>query len=149
MLVDPGTDTTMSNVPNETVDRNETADRGVSPVIGIVLLVVISVLLAAVVGAFALELEPQAHQLPQATFDVEVEGSTVTLTHTGGDTIRGDHLSVVVDGTDAGTWQSLGGHSEVLSGDSVQVTATSDETVRIVWRGDRDRSTTLRTVDIS
>jgi len=70
-------------------------ERGVSPVIGVILMVAITVILAAVIGTFVLGLGDQVSQTaPQATISVEgsdVYGSaaatndTVTLKHGGGD----------------------------------------------------------------
>ena len=61
-------------------------DRGVSPVIGVILMVAITVILAAVVGTFVLGLGDQTSG--SATAGVTIDGdnttsATVTLTNTG------------------------------------------------------------------
>ncbi|WP_227014808.1 type IV pilin [Natronorubrum aibiense] len=73
------------------------ADRGISPVVGIVALLVLTVRLAAVVavGVGALSLETGA---PTAAFELTVDGETaaVTVEHLGGDSIDVTELSVIV-----------------------------------------------------
>ena len=74
-------------------------DRAVSPVIGVILMVAITVILAAVIGTFVLGLgdslgdnQPTA----QLSVDVDEEDPTVTVNHNGGDSIAGGELRVVV-----------------------------------------------------
>lgn len=71
-------------------------DRGISPVVGIVALLVLTVGLAAiVVGVGALSLESTA---PTTAFDLSVDGETeaITIEHLGGDPIDVTELSVTV-----------------------------------------------------
>jgi flagellin-like protein len=85
----------------------------VSPVIGVILMVAITVILAAVIGTFVLGLGDQVQSTnPSAsfTFDYEEGISTrdsgsdpatlnvLTFTHDGGDLIADARLSVLVDG---------------------------------------------------
>ncbi|WP_136600820.1 type IV pilin [Salinigranum halophilum] len=82
-----------------------TEDRAVSPVIGVILMVAITVILAAVIGTFVLGLGDQVSEsAPQAqfTFDFNDEASDgtntfdiVNITHDGGDAI--DPAAVSVD----------------------------------------------------
>ena len=61
-------------------------DRGVSPVIGVILMVAITVILAAVIGTFVLGLGDQIGGSATAGVTVDGEGTgtvTVTLTNTG------------------------------------------------------------------
>lgn len=71
-------------------------DRAVSPVIGVILMVAITVILAAVIGTFVLGLGDSLSQTtPQATYDwsqSQVSGAdagnyTATIEHTGGDSL--------------------------------------------------------------
>jgi flagellin-like protein len=68
-----------------------TEDRAVSPVIGVILMVAITVILAAVIGTFVLGLGDSVSQAaPQASVEVDsisTSSETVTLKHTGGDNI--------------------------------------------------------------
>jgi len=83
-----------------------TDDDAVSPVIGVILMVAITVILAAVIASFVLGLGNSATNTnPQASFSFEyeeVEASTasngpqglVTISHDGGDTISDNELYV-------------------------------------------------------
>jgi len=113
-------------------------DRAVSPVIGVILMVAITVILAAVIGTFVLGLGDQVQSTtPQASFGFEqedvtygdgVEAETMTITHETGDTISESNLQVTVAGNPAFDvdssnatsllWDSNG---EVSAGSSVRV----------------------------
>ncbi len=87
----------MNTQPDET---NATADRGVSPVIGVVLMVAITVVLAATIGAFVFEMAPTgdsttpiAHVAIDATDD-----DNVTIAHEGGDPIDLAETTLLLDG---------------------------------------------------
>ena len=80
-------------------------DEAVSPVIGVILMVAITVILAAVIGTFVLGLGDQVNNnAPQASFEYDFattdgtadEGDSFTITHTGGDTIEAAQLDVKV-----------------------------------------------------
>lgn len=62
-------------------------DRGVSPVIGVILMVAITVILAAVIGAFVLGLGDDlgSSSGPQASLSFDGDADGVTITHNGGD----------------------------------------------------------------
>jgi flagellin-like protein len=77
-------------------------DDAVSPVIGVILMVAITVILAAVIASFVLGLGDQAQQAtPQASFSWDFDESVgnpdygvAKITHDGGDTINGNELYV-------------------------------------------------------
>lgn len=97
-------------------------DRGVSPVIGVILMVAITVILAAVIGTFVLGLGDSLGG--SATAGVSVDGDTVTLTD------MGTADSVVVEdsnGTNIGNLSSVGNTVDI-SGESrpVQIIAIAD-----------------------
>jgi flagellin-like protein len=77
-------------------------ERAVSPVIGVILMVAITVILAAVIGTFVLGLGDQlGDTAPQASYDVDdvttgTDG-TIEVTKTGGQDIAVSDLRVVVD----------------------------------------------------
>ena len=122
-----------------------TEDRGVSPVIGVILMVAITVILAAVIGAFVLGLGDQASSTaPQASFQYDFENKqNVTITHGGGDDIQNSTLSFAIQGLDAGSDYnidySLSDDGELMrTGDSVELSDNGGnieggETVRVVW----------------
>ena len=111
-----------------------TEDRAVSPVIGVILMVAITVILAAVIGAFVLGLGGETQETPQVSLSFDQDGETVTVAHRGGDSVdEGDieARGAVSDDTDFGD-------SDVFrAGDSVDVTADGSEgdTLNIVWTG--------------
>jgi len=83
-----------------------TEDRGVSPVIGVILMVAITVILAAVIGAFVLGLGDQAStSAPQAQIsvdDVDADANNVTLRHSGGQTLELDETRFIVENVGTG-----------------------------------------------
>jgi len=81
-----------------------TDENAVSPVIGVILMVAITVILAAVIGAFVLGIGGSQEQVPQAswsaTYGTDGSGNNqITLSHDGGGELDGDTLSVIVKGT--------------------------------------------------
>jgi flagellin-like protein len=137
-----------SNYEIETMKLKQlfTDDSAVTPVIGVILMVAITVILAAVIGSFVLNLGNNiGNNAPQANFDYDYNqtANTVNITHTSGDSIDNstisisesgttDEISVVSSGTiDAGT--------EVANG-----TFESGETIRVVFTSqDGENSATL------
>jgi len=83
-------------------------DRAVSPVIGVILMVAITVILAAVIGTFVLGLGNQVQETsPNANiaFDYTNDSDgddTLQITHETGDTIEASQVSVVVSGAENG-----------------------------------------------
>lgn len=82
------------------------ADDAVSPVIGVILMVAITVILAAVIGTFVLGLGDQVQDnQPRANFQFEYDfldtgnqNQQITITHTGGDDVQLSTVSIVVGG---------------------------------------------------
>nr|WP_240452047.1 type IV pilin N-terminal domain-containing protein [Halostella salina] len=107
-------------------------ERGVSPVIGVILMVAITVILAAVIGAFVLDLGQGQEGNVNAA--VSNDDGSVTLTDIG----NADGVKFVVDGTTAtgsgsnstvvalksvGASYTLSDSSDITDGDTVQVVA--------------------------
>ena len=112
-----------------------TEDRAVSPVIGVILMVAITVILAAVIGTFVLGLGDQVSEsAPQAQFTFQnPSAGTVTITHDGGDAIVGDNIEFA-GAAAGGTWTSndsdINTGDEVTAGESISLTGlTADETL--------------------
>ncbi|WP_148414254.1 type IV pilin [Haloferax sp. KTX1] len=117
--------------------------RAVSPVIGVILMVAITVILAAVIGTFVLGLGDQVGDTaPQASFTFDHERSTgnLTITHESGAAI--DPARVTISGPideDGDAWNEVDTTAtEISAGSSITVVATgasfdSGETVRVVW----------------
>lgn len=127
-------------------------DRAVSPVIGVILMVAITVILAAVIGTFVLGLGDQVQQTsPNAQFSYDFDGDgNVTITHDGGDGIDADRLHVTSSNGSA-DWSEGGSSADrVTAGVSFDSADTdvspipTGDTVRVVWTApDGDRSSTL------
>jgi flagellin-like protein len=140
----------------------------VSPVIGVILMVAITVILAAVIGTFVLGLGQGVQSAPQAQFTIETtnmnDGLTTNdafvITHDGGDTIESANVQIIVDGTlvytDGGTTGNVVAPddtwaTEVNAGDAQQIQEAasndvfaSDNTVRVVWQSaNSDKTQTL------
>jgi len=137
-------------------------DDAVSPVIGVILMVAITVILAAVIASFVLGLGDQNNPAPTTSFNFDYDGdaSELTITHEDGDEldasviyVRGDSVGETTPGTTAygagDTWEDIsGGDTEIKAGNSITLgdtTDTSDDYVaRIVWEDpDSDQTSTL------
>jgi len=134
-----------------------TDDDAVSPVIGVILMVAITVILAAVIGTFVLGLGDQVqNNAPQASFTFDYDTSqgasaasiditdngnpddgVLTVTHDGGKAISPDRLEVKAN--PGGTAQGGSGNdiftsgSDITAGSSDTVGVDSDAEVRVVW----------------
>jgi flagellin-like protein len=145
-----------------------TDDDAVSPVIGVILMVAITVILAAVIGTFVLGLGDQVQSTsPQASFAFDYTDGTadsLEIVHDGGDSISEDRLTVVISGATGGgtpsaTWAltdvGVTDGSDVSAGTVLDVSDAnvnggnsdldlSGASVRVVWSsGDGSSSATL------
>jgi flagellin-like protein len=130
-------------------------DEAVSPVIGVILMVAITVILAAVIGAFVLGIGGSQETVPQATFGFDYGyngGSTpaeLKVSHQGGAEINGDQLFLTVTSNQtaseisdvvwtSGSTPNLGGSSTVTAGSSITYTPGSNdadlESATLVWK---------------
>jgi flagellin-like protein len=134
----------------------------VSPVIGVILMVAITVILAAVIGTFVLGLGDQvSNTSPSASFTFDFEGDTsndncggtdgplqagangdasvgtLTITHDGGDSIPEDRLSISDGGSTSiegfATCDGVGDGNDVTAGSSVAPDVDNDDTIRVTW----------------
>ena len=101
-------------------------DRAVSPVIGVVLMIAVVVILAAVVGAFATGVFGGQTDAPQAAFSYD-DG---TVTMDSGESIPEDQLEV--EGT--GSFDA-GGDGTIDAGDSATNVgdADGDDDIEVTW----------------
>ena len=129
-------------------------ERAVSPVIGVILMVAITVILAAVIGAFVIGIGEDQEVQPTASFNFDFtaaedteQDAEVVISHSTGDSIDSpDSLFVVVDG-DRVEW-NVGGEFDnddysleesdypVSSGSQVTVTKQDDSTGDLEWTGE-------------
>ena len=116
-------------------------DDAVSPVIGVILMVAITVILAAVIGTFVLGLGGQVSQTtPSASFsfDFAPNNDNVTITHDGGATLDGENTQTLNVTSDSASTQQEWGNSStfpITAGDSYTYDGTinSGDDVRVVW----------------
>jgi len=133
-------------------------DRGVSPVIGVILMVAITVILAAVIASFVIGLgDDNQTTAPTTSFDADYDSgspNTLTISMQSGESLNSDDVYIrgSVDGStdiDA-SWTSLrsGGASDLSSGNSITLDNSNgpaepsgDYDVTVVWEDpDSDQS---------
>ncbi|WP_248896994.1 type IV pilin [Haloplanus halobius] len=111
--------------------------------IGVILLVALAVLLATVAGAYVLSSIDELEQdEPRAMFSLNAEGTTVEISHTGGDAIDGTQLYVTSASRGSlGNYAGTDGQScqrtlpEVDLGTDCHVPNAANETLYVIWRG--------------
>lgn len=107
-------------------------DGAVSPVIGVILMVAITVILAAVIGTFVLGLGGQVSQTaPQASLsvqDVDATTNSIIVKHGGSDAIKTQETTVKVslNGDTAVTFDSDALASEIDFGTADTANVTTD-----------------------
>jgi flagellin-like protein len=129
-------------------------DSAVSPVIGVILMVAITVILAAVIATFVLGLGDQlSNTAPQASFewDYNDDEDDFTVTHTGGETIDEGTVTITGAGLTDVTWStsiSAGSTKDIYDANS-DTMPNKGETVRVVWENSEGTSTaTLSSFDV-
>ena len=132
-------------------------DRGVSPVIGVILMVAITVILAAVIGSFVLGIGSNQEAAPQATIQIDADSNSnsISLNHRGGDEFASGNtaeIRIVTEQTDVeavwdanegpfGTGNSISVDDTTSTGDSANFTVNSEsslsagERVDVIWVG--------------
>lgn len=119
-------------------------NRAVSPVIGVVLMVAITIVLAAAIGAFVFGLTPSGDTAPIASVTIsgQVGSEEVRLSHHGGDPLDLDDYTLLINGSDADGNDSIPGrlypgeHQDVAierSGD-VEATLRHDPSGELIAR---------------
>ena len=134
-------------------------DDAVSPVIGVILMVAITVILAAVIASFVLGLGDQNNPAPTASLNFDYDSNAgsngqLTITHEDGDElgindtyVRGNMTDTGQVGT-SGNWQSdtISGDTWVAGEEIVAATPGNAYTARVVWEDpDSDQTSTLDT----
>jgi len=125
-------------------------DDAVSPVIGVILMVAITVILAAVIATFVLGLGDQiSSTAPQASFSFDytedeyisdpgddTENGKLEVTHNGGNSIAANELFIRGAAGTNGDWTTVGSYgtnSDINAGDSVSTDVADDDTVRVTF----------------
>jgi flagellin-like protein len=139
-------------------------DDAVSPVIGVILMVAITVILAAVIASFVLGLGDQTQTSPTAkfNFDYADSDSELQITHDSGENVKFNEAYIRGETTDGAgdlgsSWKAAGAAtsakisstSAVASGDTLTICNSGDSTcsspdidnsvqsdysVRVVWQ---------------
>jgi flagellin-like protein len=127
-----------------------TDDDAVSPVIGVILMVAITVILAAVIATFVLGLGDQvSNTAPQASFGFDWDGQSggspadLTIAHDGGDSIPANNVYIRgnSDGGAAlsqtwGNWSTNGisGTTQISAGNRIDVNVGPAAEIDVVWQ---------------
>ena len=145
-------------------------DDAVSPVIGVILMVAITVILAAVIATFVLGLGEQVSDTaPNANFQFSYEedpdgvdswgepnpndAGLLTITHTSGPSIDTSTLGASGSGHENETrsytdWSTADNPAidEMSAGDSIDIWIENDDSISVTWESD-GQSATIGTYD--
>ncbi|MFC4553533.1 MULTISPECIES: type IV pilin [Halorussus] len=128
--------------------------RAVSPVIGVILMVAITVILAAVIGTFVLGLGKNIQTTaPTASITMDQSGSfaandaEITINHDSGEKLMTGNMKIVVGGDDSSSTSLVdswnGNDKEITAGESVTLKSGNtpstwgpDVTIKVVWTSD-------------
>jgi len=136
-----------------------TRDEAVSPVTGVVPMVVITVVLAAIIGMSVLGLgKGVASTAPSASFEFAYDsggsgtcnglgsGNAVDISHTSGDEIPADQLTIS-DGSSSKNWydcdRGAASTHDISAGNTASVEMDSDDTVRILRENDDSATSSI------
>jgi flagellin-like protein len=143
-------------------------DDAVSPVIGVILMVAITVILAAVIGTFVLGLGDQVQETSpnaQWNWDQDTSADDLNVTHEGGDTVDVTLLEVSGPGATSATADGVACNEDVTgewpeaeasAGNSCNVngdgtgTISSGQEYRLIWTSEGGgSSSTLSTYEVN
>lgn len=122
-------------------EANDDSERAVSPVIGVILMVAITVILSAVIGVFVLEFGSSVSDSPPTVqFDMTVNSdNNAKILHEGGDVFEADSVSITNNESEY-TFES----GSVSAGDKSNSFNVSDgDTVRVVWESDNGEKSNI------
>ena len=125
-------------------------DRAVSPVVGVALLIAITVILAAVIGAVVLGLGTGGVDTPQAQLQAQYDADeeNVTIEHNGGEPLPDDTVTIVIDGDDYNISDDgdFSEGDELTAGNSVSLgdgDVDEDSEVTVLWEDPNSDSETV------
>ncbi|WP_262176546.1 type IV pilin N-terminal domain-containing protein [Haloarcula laminariae] len=118
-------------------------DDAVSPVIGVILMVAITVILAAVIASFVLGLGDQAGDAaPQVSVDCNFPSSSDNnMIHDGGDNLEESNLNLNNNGST--NLNSAPSGSTFRSGDTIAEGGGIDEGTQLIWENPNSDSTSI------
>jgi len=136
-------------------------DDAVSPVIGVILMVAITVILAAVIASFVLGLGDSADEVqPNTSFTFDYDSyndsyGNLSITLSDGEALASEEVFFRGEGLDdcsgsgldsCSVGNSIGSGDTWSAGQSVSLNVSSDYTVNVVWESvDTDDSSRLQT----
>jgi flagellin-like protein len=141
-----------------------TDDEAVSPVIGVILMVAITVILAAVIGAFVLNIGGSQDTAPTATLEIsstsDGTNNYVVISHEGGAELKASTLKVTIHGETAykdGSIENFGDPNDpigwtgsITAGDTLNISdngADNDieegDEVTVVWNSPSSDKTSI------
>lgn len=126
-------------------------DEAVSPVIGVILMVAITVILAAVIASFVLGLGDTDDVAPNPTFEYDFDSGEdlLEIDVTGGDSFDASQVEIIGDGNEppAEWWEvsDAGEDSTVNAGSTATINGLDDDfEIDIVWESqDGDSTSTI------
>lgn len=130
--------TTMAQI----TDSYDGADRAQAEIIGAILLVVITLILASVLAVYVFDIGGQQLQDSSPQVNLAFQSSpdgNLTATHDGGQPVQAEYVDVVIDYSNATTVRENAtasfGAGEIVVGDSAEVAQNveSGDIVRIVY----------------
>ena len=112
--------------------QQERKENAVSPVIGVMLMLVVTIVIAAVITGFATDLSKDTEKSPTAFFDAQYENGKFTLKHKGGDPVYLKDIQLVLE--QVGT--SMDGFNYIRSGADGMLSVRGDDSTTVVTTGD-------------
>ncbi len=128
-------------------------EKAVSPVIGVILMVAITVILAAVIGSFVLGFGGETAAAPQATLQMNINSANdnITLQHNGGDGINLAQTRIVITRADSTLTVTSSTNVVLAVGNESYITTSTSSTQEVDWNGDgsTDSASFSSDIDIS
>lgn len=124
------------------LSRNQNDESGQAEIIGAILLVVITLILASVLAVYVFDIGGQQLQdrSPQVNFAFSLSADgNLTATHDGGQPVAADNIEIVIDPAAGATVRQAGvdsfGAGDIRAGDSAVIAEDieSGDIVRIVY----------------
>ena len=136
-------------------------DRGVSPVIGVILMVAITVILAAVIATFVMNMGPSETTAPNAQLEItnnsDASNPHWEIAHNGGDAVDVGNLKIKASGGSSASGISgemtggdtiLADDGDITSGDwnvDVGSEPSGSDTLQVIWENpNNDQTQVLR-----
>ena len=112
--------------------QQERKEDAVSPVIGVMLMLVVTIIIAAVITGFATDLSKDTDKTPMVLFDVQYNNDKgiIELKHKGGDAVRIQDIELILE------------QSGLTANNGIfQVLSEADGTLKIRSEGDSSKET--------